>query len=771
MARTRLRFDRAGASSIGRTLGTLRTLVGYTRADDARRSAFRDGRLRDLVRHAFENVAFHREAFDRTGVHPGAIRGVADLHRLPVTDRGELRARRVREALARGAEPRRLVVRYTSGATGRPFTVLRTQTEDHLLHLFRRRAHRMAGRRRGDRGVIVMEPALEGRRGGALGRLERALGGGRTSLDCFQPAEWLVREMARLRPDVIGGYPSALARLAGAMEPERPAGISPRYVWTGGENLDAAQRAAIEAAFGAPVVDFYGAHEFNLVAWECPDTGRYHVCDDNVILEVLGEDGGPVPEGETGHVVVTGLHTWAMPFLRYRLGDLAVRGEARCPCGAPFSVLRGVRGRGVEWLHLPDGRSLHPFQVTDLLTGRGSRWTGQHQLEQEAKDRVVLRLALRREPPPGELDALRAAGREVLGDGVAFRVERVEGFAREASGKFRPYIGLDRPPAPFAEHEARPAALLVHEPGRHGGWDARARLAPEALERDALFRSHPEPARFAAQHAALVQRLRDCGVRVLFLEELVGSAPAFRAARALPNGVYARDPLITLPWRPRHYIAARMAEPLRRPETAALEAAMRALGLRELLRLPEDLVLEGGDAVPFRRGRRRTLLVGTGPRTRPETLDFLQQVLLPEHADEILGVELAEWRINLDGGLLPVADDVVLAEPESLRGGVLLGPRGRTRVDVLDLLREEGMRVVEVSREESVQRQACNAVCLGDREIVVYDLCPRVRRELEACDLRVHAMPGSELVKGRGGPRCLTRPLYALPSRWREPPR
>ena len=72
------------------------------------------------------------------------------------------------------------------------------------------------------------------------------------------------------------------------------------------------------------------------------------------------------------------------------------------------------------------------------------------------------------------------------------------------------------------------------------------------------------------------------------------------------------------------------------------------------------------------------------------------------------------------------------------------------------------MRVIEVTREESVHQQACNAVCLGDRRLICYDLCPRAVRLLKDNAVDACCIPGSELVKGRGGPRCMTRPLYAF---------
>jgi arginine deiminase len=179
-----------------------------------------------------------------------------------------------------------------------------------------------------------------------------------------------------------------------------------------------------------------------------------------------------------------------------------------------------------------------------------------------------------------------------------------------------------------------------------------------------------------------------------------------------------------------------------------------------LISLPEDLFLEGGDVIPFSREGRRTLLVGHGPRSSREALFFLQQTLIPEHADEIIGIELSHYRMNLDGGLVPVCEDVLVAHVASIGKCVLLDAHGSHAIDVLAMFRDLGYRLVESTQEESIYQQACNCLCLGDRKIIYYDLCDRMRRLLEEHDVTVITVEGSELVKGRGGPRCMTRPFY-----------
>ena len=191
-----------------------------------------------------------------------------------------------------------------------------------------------------------------------------------------------------------------------------------------------------------------------------------------------------------------------------------------------------------------------------------------------------------------------------------------------------------------------------------------------------------------------------------------------------------------------------------------MAAAMERLGQRRIADVPEGLVLEGGDVIPFATRGRRWLLVAHGPRTDRESLDFLAAELIPEHADAILGIQLPSWRINLDGALVPVAEDVVVAHPGSVRDGVMIDATGTVPVDPLDSLRSLDVAVIEVTKEESIYQEACNFLCLGGRRAVCYDLTPRLPPILAAHDVEAIPVPGSELVKGTGGPRCMSRPLY-----------
>lgn len=312
---------------------------------------------------------------------------------------------------------------------------------------------------------------------------------------------------------------------------------------------------------------------------------------------------------------------------------------------------------------------------------------------------------------------------------------------------------------PGGEFDVRPRAVLVHDPAGSGALAGLAALSRDDLAADVLFRAAPDPQVFARQHRDFVAAV-ERSVPVHRLADLVADGPHAEALRSDPNLVYTRDPLITVPWLPDRFLRAAMKPPIRRPETEVLATAARCLGLRELGRLPDGVHLEGGDVVPFAHGAERALLVGFGPRTGRDALGALADLLLPEHADAIYGIELADWRINLDGGLLPVAPGLLLLHRQSILSGVEVDRHGERPLDVLAMFRDLGYELVDVSLDESRDALACNCLCVGDGQVVCYDLCHRIVVQLRERGLQVTPVPGSELVKGTGGPRCMSRPIY-----------
>lgn len=401
--------------------------------------AHQNTRLRRLVAHAYHNVSYYRRLFNDHGIQPQDIRSVEDLHLIPMSSKAELQ-QHTEDFLSRGFKASRMIVHKTSSSTGQPATIYNSYWEEHLRHIRRWRLNYYYGLRPGDRKtrIVMIHPSLP-----IIQLLLKVLSVSgiykQIDIDCLQSPEQILQQLSALGPTVIVGFPGVINQVAQVVLKSDCKSIRPRCLTVGGEMLTPSMRHNISAAFGAPVYDVYSSHEFNLIAWECIQSGLYHVCDDSVVLEVLSE-GRPVREGECGEVVGTNLHSFAMPFIRFRLGDLVVKGPKHCPCGEPFSTLSALQGRVLDYFRLPDGRVIHPFSLPVGLTP----WIRNFTLVQECEDLIIAYVVASPDYTTHQVEELKKSVHAVLGPGIKFAINFVPSIKPASSGKFQPYRTLAR---------------------------------------------------------------------------------------------------------------------------------------------------------------------------------------------------------------------------------------------------------------------------------------------------------------------------------------
>jgi phenylacetate-CoA ligase len=230
----------------------------------------------------------------------------------------------------------------------------------------------------------------------------------------------------------VEGYPSSLHLVAIAMVEAgrrlQPGRLS--AVFTSSESLLAFQRETIEAAFGAPVRDRYGASEFAVSMTACSEN-RLHVDMEFCIVEV--EAGEEREAFVRGPLLVTGLANDATPFLRYRIGDIGTRLRHPCGCGRPGDVFLDVDGRIEDYITTPDGRRVgrldHVFK--DQLA------IAEAQIVQDGTDAIEVRVVPRDEWDARSERQLAKEIRARLGDEIRLEIRLVEEIAREPNGKFR----------------------------------------------------------------------------------------------------------------------------------------------------------------------------------------------------------------------------------------------------------------------------------------------------------------------------------------------
>lgn len=313
----------------------------------------RDSRLRRLIRHAYSNVPYYRRLFTQAGVDPRSIRTAADLSQVPITTKRDLQLAGP-DAVSGIHQRSALITRRTSGSAGEPATLYFDRRFEYVRKLLFIRALMAAGYRPGSR-ILMMKPDVPDRESEFPGRLE---------VRFDESPESVVNRIRDEKPSILYGWVTPLLAICEYMKRSgyRISGL--RAIVTTAESLITTARCDIENTFGAPVFDIYGLTEMGTVAWECQYHDGYHVSEDIVLVEYE-----PIPSlsGECA-LVMTNLELTAMPMIRYRTGDLAQLAETGiCSCGRTLRRIRGLSGRSVDCLNLPNGKIVSPYAVTLAL--------------------------------------------------------------------------------------------------------------------------------------------------------------------------------------------------------------------------------------------------------------------------------------------------------------------------------------------------------------------------------------------------------------------
>ena len=242
-----------------------------------------------------------------------------------------------------------------------------------------------------------------------------------------------VEHLARWRPRLIVGYPSALNLLARYIL-ETKQRLSIPVAITTSETVTSEIRDAIEAAFQCQLYDQYGAVEGTHFVSQC-EHGRYHVSPERGIIEILDGD-APCPPGNEGRVVVTGLENTLQPLIRYEIGDVAYWAEEQhCPCGRQMPILGGIQGRYEDYCTMADGRRTLRFDTVF----KGLETITEAQVVQEAADRFTINVVPTPEFSATDRRKLLDNFRLHAGD-VAVEVVTLDRIPRTTSGKFRAVI-------------------------------------------------------------------------------------------------------------------------------------------------------------------------------------------------------------------------------------------------------------------------------------------------------------------------------------------
>jgi len=408
----------------------LRSRAGsYTPEMDEAERASRDEimalqtkRLAWSLKHAYDNVAHYRKAFDGAGVHPTDFRELSDLARFPFTVKTDLRDNYPFNMFA---VPREQLVRVhaSSGTTGKPIVVGYTREDIETWSLVMARSIRAAG---GRRGMIIHNAYGYGLFTGGLGVHYGAEHMGCTVVPISGGmTERQVQLINDFRPDIITVTPSYMLAIMDEFKRQKldPRQCSLKIGIFGAEPWTNAMRAEIEDAFDMDATDIYGLSEVigPGVAQECLETkDGLHIWEDHFYPEIIDpETGAVLPDGAKGELVFTSLTKQAFPVIRYRTRDLTrlLPGTAR----PGFRRMEKVTGRSDDMIILR-GVNLFPTQIEEVLLA--TDWCGGHFILELTRDGRMDELTIIAEARPESWD----------GNGLTDHADRISTHIKNTIG-------------------------------------------------------------------------------------------------------------------------------------------------------------------------------------------------------------------------------------------------------------------------------------------------------------------------------------------------
>ena len=388
-----------------------------------------------VVQHAARTVPFHETRLAQFANIPPNDFTLGRLREIPILTRADVQehsdALRTREVPANHGKTFEI---STSGSTGRPIRVLGTSITSTIFRTLGIRYHLWHRREFDQPNMSIRLVSGDRPKKRVLNGWAPGFSRGTAIAYCATlPLPELYEGLSEHEPVYLQSYPSVLRGLIeqSIADGSKPARL--REVRTFGGVVEPELRDLCDHAWGVPIVDNYSAMEIGIIALQCPDTLNLHVQSESVLVEVLRDDDSPCESGEVGRVIVTVLHNFATPLIRYELGDYAEVGEP-CSCGRGLPTLKRIVGRQMHLFTLPDGRRVVPYVASGEFRALGP--IRQFQIIQKTLEDVEVVFAASRTVTDNEEAALLAHLRKHLHADFDYRFRYVDEIPRGKTGKF-----------------------------------------------------------------------------------------------------------------------------------------------------------------------------------------------------------------------------------------------------------------------------------------------------------------------------------------------
>jgi len=398
-------------------------------------------KLRALINHHAVQSPWFQQALKKQGTKPSDITA-SDMSKLPLLTRRDIQtagdeffAKTVPESHGNVGEVK------TSGSTGQFVKIKATDVVSQFFHAFNVQENMWHNRNLKDRLCVIKAGGIyaETTKKPNWGLPYAAMGdtGEVQLIDITMDVEEQNKIIQEFKPEYLMTYPNNIKALLDIWARDQSA-PKLNHLKSIGETVSDDLRERIKRELGINVEDCYSTQEVGSVANQC-HYGTYHTMDQNLIVEILAEDNRPVAVGETGRVVITDLHNYASPIIRYDIGDYAVRG-GDCQCCRGLQTLTKIKGRERNLLVHADGSKhwpqlgMYQFDKLDFIVRR-------YQVIQHTISDIEYKIVTDQPLSYAQTASLAAIAQAALGSEYMITITRqAQDFATNPNGKFEEFV-------------------------------------------------------------------------------------------------------------------------------------------------------------------------------------------------------------------------------------------------------------------------------------------------------------------------------------------
>jgi phenylacetate-CoA ligase len=394
--------------------------------------------LQKLLRHSYEQVPYWQDIFKKLGITSKDIRDYSDFQKFPITSKEDIKSNKT-QMIARNYLGKTWT-KSTGGSTGVPLELDYTPDSYDWRMAVSKRGYSWAGCEDGIRQAYIWGVAI-----GKISFLKRIKENihhrilRQRYFNCFEFDEnkmkKAVKKLNNYKPEIIVGYTNPLYDFTKFIKQNGALKFKPNAIISAAEKLHEFQRKEIGEVFNCEVFNTYGSREFMLIASECEKHKGLHMNVENLFVEIIKEDGSPAQAGEMGDMVITDLHNYGMPFIRYKIGDLGIASSKQCSCGRGLPILEEVIGRSLDMIRTPDGRCVPGEFFPHLM--KEFKWVKQFQVIQEDINNLIIKIVTTGDLKENEFKIMQNESYKVMGKNTGIDFRFVDHIPLTKTGKLR----------------------------------------------------------------------------------------------------------------------------------------------------------------------------------------------------------------------------------------------------------------------------------------------------------------------------------------------